>query len=243
VAPSLLPSGPCAAELMGEGVLTPAADVWSFGVICWEMYRWAAACTAGGAGVGGAAAGASSGWPLQGLWHTLLPRPSCCCCCCLPPPAHPCTVQSALHHWSQPAAACPPFPLPHLPARSGVRAYVGHRMPHIVFLVTSGRGALQLPEGAPKGYQVGRLRGRRWAVSWFRRIPRILLAGSILPVLGAVHACRQGRARAAASLCLPSAAWLACLLTLPRPCPPPPPALLQALMESCFNSDHTKRPR
>ncbi|EFN57037.1 hypothetical protein CHLNCDRAFT_143747 [Chlorella variabilis] len=64
-------------ELMTDGLLTPAADVWSFGVICWEMYKW----------------------------------------------------------------------------RSGVRAYVGHRMPHVVFLVTSGKGALALPEGAPRGYQ------------------------------------------------------------------------------------------
>ncbi|KAL4434067.1 hypothetical protein ABPG75_000508 [Micractinium tetrahymenae] len=62
-----------APELMSDGLLSKAADVWSFGVLCWEMY-------------------------------------------------------------------------------SGVRAYVGHRMPHIVFLVTSGRGVLKLPDGAPAGY-------------------------------------------------------------------------------------------
>lgn len=30
---------PRAAELMADGLLSKAADVWSFGVICWEMYR------------------------------------------------------------------------------------------------------------------------------------------------------------------------------------------------------------
>jgi len=29
-----------APELMTDGLLTKAADVWSFGVLCWEMYRW-----------------------------------------------------------------------------------------------------------------------------------------------------------------------------------------------------------
>lgn len=62
-----------APELMTDGLLTMAADVWSFGVLCWEVYN-------------------------------------------------------------------------------GSRAYVGHRMPHIVFLVTSGKGALKLPAGAPAGY-------------------------------------------------------------------------------------------
>jgi hypothetical protein len=37
--------------------------------------------------------------------------------------------------------------------RSGVRAYVGHRMPNIIFLVTSGRGMLSLPPGTPPGYR------------------------------------------------------------------------------------------
>lgn len=63
-----------APELMTEGILGKAADVWSFGVIAWEMY-------------------------------------------------------------------------------SGVRAYVGFRMPNIIFLVTSGKGQLKLPEGAPAGYR------------------------------------------------------------------------------------------
>jgi hypothetical protein len=60
-------------ELMADGLLSKAADVWSFGVICWEMY-------------------------------------------------------------------------------SGVRAYVGLRMPNIVYLVTSGKHRLTLPPGVPKGY-------------------------------------------------------------------------------------------
>lgn len=63
-----------APELMTEGILGKAADVWSFGVIAWEMY-------------------------------------------------------------------------------SGVRAYVGFRMPNIIFLVTSGKGQLKLPESAPAGYR------------------------------------------------------------------------------------------
>jgi serine/threonine protein kinase len=58
---------------MADGLLSKAADVWSFGVICWEMY-------------------------------------------------------------------------------SGVRAYVGLRMPNIVYLVTSGKHRLTLPPGVPKGY-------------------------------------------------------------------------------------------
>jgi serine/threonine protein kinase len=63
-----------APELMTDGLLTRAADVWSFGVIAWEIY-------------------------------------------------------------------------------TGVRAYVGHRMPNIIFLVTSGRGMLSLPPGTPPGYR------------------------------------------------------------------------------------------
>ena len=72
------------------------------------------------------------------------------------PPAHPPrTTLPCAEQLAQFPARLPACPPP-LPACSGVRAYVGHRMPHIVFLVTSGRGALQLPEGTPKGYQVGR---------------------------------------------------------------------------------------
>lgn len=39
--------------------------------------------------------------------------------------------------------------------RSGVRAYLGLRMPNIVYLVTSGKHRLTLPAGVPKGYAVG----------------------------------------------------------------------------------------
>lgn len=49
-----------------------------------------------------------------------------------------------------------PPPSPRLsPARSGVRAYLGLRMPNIVYLVTSGKHSLSLPPGTPKGYEVG----------------------------------------------------------------------------------------
>lgn len=66
----------------------------------------------------------------------------------------PCRLKAA-----QPRA---PFITPHRIAppicslpRSGVRAFVGLRMPNIVYLVTSGKHKLTLPPGVPKGYEVG----------------------------------------------------------------------------------------
>ncbi len=44
-----------APELMSDGLLTKAADVWSFGVLCWELYR------CGRAGVWGSGRGGPMG--------------------------------------------------------------------------------------------------------------------------------------------------------------------------------------
>ncbi len=38
---------------------------------------------------------------------------------------------------------------------SGTRAYAGLRAPNVVYLVMSDKAPLQLPDGAPAGYQVG----------------------------------------------------------------------------------------
>lgn len=135
---------------MMDGTLTKAADVWSFGVICWELYRYVLELP---------------------CWRGVLGRPTTTA-------AHAgtaCTAQPHSQRWlphARSLANSPPaLPLPPCPFRplcSGVRAYVGHRMPHIVYLVTSGKGALKLPEGAPKGFDVRAVSCRR----------RLVLAGA-----------------------------------------------------------------
>ena len=90
-------SAPCPAphpaELMTDGLLTPAADVWSFGVICWEMYKWVGVGACLGEGGGQLAAGwrrescgGTGGWPgdVYVCSGSLLPRLPACLPACPP---------------------------------------------------------------------------------------------------------------------------------------------------------------
>jgi serine/threonine protein kinase len=146
-----------APELMTEGILGKAADVWSFGVIAWEMYRCEGFVGRGGSKRSMWAAGVD----VQGFNRWL----ACCLArvVCL---AGKSASGGCQHAWLLccPAAtllspcsdaSCPPFSASSTspPVCSGVRAYVGFRMPNIIFLVTSGKGQLKLPESAPAGYR------------------------------------------------------------------------------------------
>ena len=113
---------------------------------------------------------------------------------------------------------------------------MGHRTPHIIHLVTTGKGALRLPPGAPPAYEVR------------PRPPQC--PGSRQQWSAAVSAC--------AVLCglgLAAGCGVTGVFVVESPAPlcsrcthaPPPttaaPLLPQALMQSCLEVDYRKRPR